>query len=49
MDSILVNGRGAVYCPGTTQISSLELPYLKTALDNVPLSDKGSVILSNFV
>ncbi|KAJ5831983.1 Multicopper oxidase type 2 [Penicillium riverlandense] len=43
MDSILVNGRGAVYCPGTTTISSLELPYLKTAIANVPLSDKGCI------
>lgn len=38
MDSVLVNGRGAVYCPGTADV---ELPYLKTALDNQPLTDKG--------
>jgi hypothetical protein len=41
MDSVLINGRGAVYCPGTTNISSVELPYLKTAIGNQPLSDKG--------
>ncbi|KAJ5191558.1 Multicopper oxidase type 2 [Penicillium cinerascens] len=41
MDSILINGRGAVYCPGTTNISSVELPYLKSAIDNQPLTDKG--------
>ncbi|CAI7652644.1 unnamed protein product [Penicillium bialowiezense] len=40
-DSILINGRGAVYCPGTEKISSVELSYLKTAIDNQPLSDKG--------
>ncbi|KAJ5573783.1 Multicopper oxidase type 2 [Penicillium hispanicum] len=40
-DSILINGRGAVYCPGTTNISSVELDYLKTAIDNQPLTDKG--------
>jgi hypothetical protein len=40
-DSVLINGRGAVYCPGTEKISSVELSYLKTAIDNQPLSDKG--------
>ncbi|KAJ5318031.1 Multicopper oxidase type 2 [Penicillium antarcticum] len=40
-DSVLINGRGAVYCPRTEKISSLELSYLKTATDNQPLSDKG--------
>ncbi|KAJ6155450.1 Multicopper oxidase type 2 [Penicillium chermesinum] len=41
MDSVLINGRGAVYCPGTKNISSVELSYLKTAIDNQPLTDKG--------
>ncbi|KAJ5665238.1 Multicopper oxidase type 2, partial [Penicillium maclennaniae] len=41
MDSVLINGRGAVYCPGTNNISSVELPYLKTAIGNQPLTDKG--------
>ncbi|KAJ5461492.1 Multicopper oxidasetype 2 [Penicillium daleae] len=41
MDSVLVNGRGAVYCPGTVNISAVELSYLKTAIDNQPLTDKG--------
>ncbi|KAJ5108642.1 Multicopper oxidase type 2 [Penicillium angulare] len=41
MDSVLVNGRGAVYCPGGEKISSVELDYLKTAIDHSPLSDKG--------
>ncbi|KAJ5795216.1 Multicopper oxidase type 2 [Penicillium paradoxum] len=40
-DSVLINGRGAVYCPGTERISSVELSYLKTAINNKPLSDKG--------
>lgn len=40
-DSVLINGRGSVYCPGTNNISSVELSYLKTAIDNQPLSDKG--------
>ncbi|KAJ5099639.1 Multicopper oxidase type 2 [Penicillium argentinense] len=40
-DSILINGRGAVYCPGTANISSVELPYLSTAINNQPLTDKG--------
>ncbi|KAJ5949009.1 Multicopper oxidase type 2 [Penicillium verhagenii] len=41
MDSVLVNGRGAVYCPGGETISNVELSYLKTAMDNTPLTDKG--------
>lgn len=41
MDSVLVNGRGAVYCPGAENISAVELSYLKTAIDNQPLTDKG--------
>lgn len=45
MDSVLVNGRGAVYCPGTKNISSVELSYLKTAIDNQPLTDKGYVCI----
>jgi len=40
-DSILINGRGSVYCPGTANISSVELPYLSTAINNQPLTDKG--------
>ncbi|KAJ5575634.1 Multicopper oxidase type 2 [Penicillium sp. DV-2018c] len=40
-DSVLINGRGAVYCPGTERISSIVLPYLETAIDNQALSDKG--------
>ncbi|XHF99194.1 hypothetical protein AWENTII_002701 [Aspergillus wentii] len=41
MDSILINGRGSVYCPGEDFIASLETDYLKGAIDNQPLTDKG--------
>lgn len=41
MDSVLINGRGAVYCPGGEKISSVELDYLKIAIDRTPLTDKG--------
>ncbi|KAJ5913138.1 Multicopper oxidase type 2 [Penicillium tannophilum] len=41
MDSVLINGRGAVYCPGGENISNVELSYVKTAMDNTPLTDKG--------
>ncbi|CAI7652147.1 unnamed protein product [Penicillium glandicola] len=40
-DSVLINGRGAVYCPGADKISSVELSYLKSVIDNKPLTDKG--------
>lgn len=43
MDSVLINGRGAVYCPGGENISNVELSYVKTAMDNTPLTDKGFV------
>ncbi|KAJ5165527.1 Multicopper oxidase type 2 [Penicillium coprophilum] len=42
-DSIFINGHGAVYCPGAEKISSVELPYLITLIDNNPLPDKGSL------
>ncbi|KAJ5723647.1 Multicopper oxidase type 2 [Penicillium malachiteum] len=41
MDSVLINGRGAVYCPGGENISSVELDYLKAAMEYTPLTDKG--------
>ncbi|EPS34528.1 hypothetical protein PDE_09492 [Penicillium oxalicum 114-2] len=41
MDSILVNGRGAVYCPGADKISSVELPYLQSLVADDSLTDKG--------
>ncbi|KAJ6034386.1 hypothetical protein N7499_001592 [Penicillium canescens] len=40
--SVLINDRGAVFCPGTENIFNLELSYLKTAIGNQPLRGKGS-------
>ncbi|KAJ5759775.1 Multicopper oxidase type 2 [Penicillium odoratum] len=41
MDSVLINGRGAVYCPGSEKISSVEQGFLKSAMSYTPLTDKG--------
>ncbi|SLM39593.1 Multicopper oxidase, type 3 [Lasallia pustulata] len=40
-DSILVNGKGNVYCPGLDFLVSLETPYVQYALGNVPVTAKG--------
>ncbi|KAJ6070802.1 Multicopper oxidase type 2, partial [Penicillium canescens] len=44
---VLINDRGAVFCPGTEKIFNLELSYLKTAIDNQPLRDKGLSVASS--
>ncbi|OJJ48518.1 hypothetical protein ASPZODRAFT_150730 [Penicilliopsis zonata CBS 506.65] len=41
VDSVLINGKGAIYCPGSEEIASLETSYLKASIANQPLSDKG--------
>ncbi|KAB8252282.1 conidial pigment biosynthesis oxidase Arb2/brown2 [Aspergillus flavus] len=41
VDSILINGRGRVHCPGADFINSLQTDYLKASIDNLPLTDKG--------
>ncbi|KAJ9298682.1 hypothetical protein DTO271G3_3649 [Paecilomyces variotii] len=41
VDSILINGRGAVHCPSADELYSYETPYLKGAIDNLNLTDKG--------
>jgi hypothetical protein len=40
VDSILINGRGAVHCLSADEIASYETPYLKGAIDNLSLTDK---------
>ncbi|KAL2003357.1 hypothetical protein VTN02DRAFT_4177 [Thermoascus thermophilus] len=41
VDSILINGRGAIYCPSADELYSYETDYLKGAIDNLNLTDKG--------
>ncbi|KAL1970786.1 hypothetical protein VTN77DRAFT_2620 [Rasamsonia byssochlamydoides] len=41
VDSILINGKGAVHCPSADELYSYETPYLKGAIDNLNLTDKG--------
>ncbi|KAE8150101.1 multicopper oxidase-domain-containing protein [Aspergillus avenaceus] len=41
VDTILINGRGAVQCPGVDFINSLQTEYLKASIDYLPLTDKG--------
>ncbi|KAF5867134.1 hypothetical protein ETB97_004054 [Aspergillus alliaceus] len=41
IDSILINGRGQVHCPGADYINSLQTEYLKASIDNLPLTDRG--------
>jgi len=43
VDSILINGKGAVHCPSADEIYSYETDYLKGAIDNKNLTDKGYV------
>ncbi|KAF7596585.1 hypothetical protein BBP40_000985 [Aspergillus hancockii] len=41
VDSILINGRGRVICPGADYINSLQTYYLQKSIDFLPLTDKG--------
>ncbi|KAB8076014.1 multicopper oxidase-domain-containing protein [Aspergillus leporis] len=41
VDSILINGRGRVICPGADYINSFQTYYLKESIDFLPLTDKG--------
>jgi len=40
----LINGRGAIYCLSADELYSYETPYLKAAIDNLNLTDKGYVL-----
>ncbi|KKK13705.1 hypothetical protein ARAM_000845 [Aspergillus rambellii] len=40
-DSILINGRGSLYCPGLDAINAYLTPELRKAIDNRTFTDKG--------
>ena len=43
-DSIIVNGKGRVYCPDHQALINLNLPALKTLFNGSVITDKGSVL-----
>ncbi|KAG4430437.1 hypothetical protein IFR05_014080 [Cadophora sp. M221] len=48
-DSLLVNGKGSVNCPGVPYLMSLNLPQALPLLQGQNLTDKGCVALSNTI
>jgi len=48
VDSILINGKGSVYCPGQDFLVSHTSSFMKYALYPSRVNDKGQVLYINF-